>query len=109
MVLIPSLTLAKPNSIFDQIQALSPFSGRCFSVPIIVSETTMAWARSKAFLERVQLGSIILYLVCLGGYTISAVGEVWDYLRADLFGFSFFSLFIASTILLRFERPAEAE
>lgn len=64
----------------------------------------MAWARSKAFLERVQLGSIILYLVCLGGYTISAVGEIWDYLRADLFGFSFFSLFIASTILLRFER-----
>ena len=69
----------------------------------------MAWARSKAFLERVQLGSIILYLVCLGGYTIEAVGEVWDYLRAALFGFSFFSLFIAATILLRFERPAEAE
>ena len=67
----------------------------------------MAWARSKAFLERVQLGSIILYLICLGGYTISAVGEVWDYLRADLFGFTFFSLFIASTILLRFEGPAK--
>lgn len=74
---------------------------------IYVLETNMAWARSKAFLERVQLGSIILYLICLGGYTISAVGEVWDYLRADLFGFTFFSLFIASTILLRFEGPAK--
>jgi len=63
----------------------------------------MAWAKSKVFLEKVQLGSIILYLICLGGYTIPAVAEVWDSLRADIFGFAFFSLFIASTILLRFE------
>jgi len=63
----------------------------------------MAWAKSKAFLEKVQLGSIILYLICLGGYTIPAVAEVWDGLRADIFGFAFFSLFVASTILLRFE------
>ena len=63
----------------------------------------MAWAQSKDFLERVQLGSIILYLICLGGYTIERVGLAWDHVRADLFGFAFFSLFIASTILLRFE------
>ena len=63
----------------------------------------MAWAKSKVFLEKVQIGSIILYLICLGGYTIPAVGKVWDGLRADIFGFAFFSLFIASTILLRFE------
>ncbi|MFC1527075.1 hypothetical protein ACFL6X_09750 [Candidatus Latescibacterota bacterium] len=63
----------------------------------------MAWAKSKAFLEKMQLGSIILYLICLGGYTISAVAEVYDKIRADIFGFAFFSLFIASTILLRFE------
>lgn len=63
----------------------------------------MAWAKSKAFLEKAQLGSIILYLVCLGGYTLPVVREVWDQLRADIFGFAFFSLFIASTILLRFE------
>ena len=63
----------------------------------------MAWAKSKDFLERLQLGSIILYLVCLGGYTIPKVGEVYDHLRADLFGFTFFSVFIAATILLRFE------
>ena len=66
----------------------------------------MAWAKSKAFLEKVQLGSIILYLVCLGGYTIPPVAEVWDRLRADILGFTFFSLFIASTILLRFEEGA---
>ncbi|MFH1571612.1 MAG: hypothetical protein ABIL09_26715 [Gemmatimonadota bacterium] len=63
----------------------------------------MAWAKSKAFLEKVQLGSIVLYLVCLGGYTIPPLAEVYDRLRADIFGFTFFSLFIASTILLRFE------
>jgi len=63
----------------------------------------MAWAKSKAFLEKIQLGSIVLYLVCLGGYTIPPVAKVWDSLRADIFGFAFFSLFIASTILLRFE------
>ena len=63
----------------------------------------MAWAKSKALLEKVQLGSIVLYLICLGGYTLPVVREVWDQLRADIFGFAFFSLFIASTILLRFE------
>ena len=63
----------------------------------------MAWVKSKEFLEKMQLCSIILYLVCLGGYTIDRVGLAWDHVRADLFGFSFFSLFIASTILLRFE------
>lgn len=63
----------------------------------------MAWAKSKDFLERLQLGSIVLYLICLGGYTIDRVGVIWDHFRADLFGFAFFSLFIASTILLRFE------
>ena len=63
----------------------------------------MARFKSKDLLERLQLGSIVLYLVCLGGYTIDRVGLAWDHVRADLFGFSFFSLFIASTILLRFE------
>ena len=63
----------------------------------------MPWAKSKSFLEKTQLGSIIMYLVCLGGYTIDAVGEFYDWIRADIFGFTFFSLFIASTILLRLE------
>ena len=69
----------------------------------------MAWAKSRFFLEKVQLFSIILYLVCLGGYTISAVGEVYDSFRADIFGFTFFSLFIASTILLSLEKDAASE
>ena len=63
----------------------------------------MPWAKSKSFLEKTQLGSIIMYLVCLGGYTIDAVGKFYDWIRADIFGFTFFSLFIASTILLRLE------
>ncbi len=68
----------------------------------------MPWAKSKSFLEKTQLGSIIMYLVCLGGYTIEAVGEFYDWIRADIFGFTFFSLFIASTILLRLEEEDEA-
>lgn len=68
----------------------------------------MPWAKSKSFLEKTQLGSIIMYLVCLGGYTIDAVGEFYDWIRADIFGFTFFSLFIASTILLRLEDEDEA-
>ena len=63
----------------------------------------MPWAKSKSFLEKTQLGSIIMYLVCLGGYTIDVVGEFYNWIRADIFGFTFFSLFIASTILLRLE------
>jgi len=68
----------------------------------------VAWDKSKVFLEKVQLGSIVLYLVCLGGYAIpfSAVGEFYDKIRADILGFTFFSLFIASTILLSFEKDA---
>ena len=69
----------------------------------------MARAKSRFFLEKVQLFSIILYLVCLGGYTISAVGEFYDSIRADIFGFTFFSLFIASTILLSLEKDGASE
>ena len=69
----------------------------------------MAWDKSKGFLEKVQLSSIILYLICLGGYTIDAVEKVYDQIRADIFGFTFFCLFIASTILLRFEEEDVAE
>ena len=69
----------------------------------------MAWEKSKAFLERVQIGSIIMYLICLGGYTMDAVTKVYDYIRADIFGFTFFSLFIASTILLRLEEGDVAD
>tara|TARA_Y100000588_G_scaffold377316_1_gene456290 strand:- start:530 stop:757 length:228 start_codon:yes stop_codon:yes gene_type:complete len=69
----------------------------------------MAWAKSKVFLEKIQLGSIILYLVCLGGYTIPAVAEFYDEIRADIFGFTFFSLFLASTILLTFEQDGAGE
>ena len=68
----------------------------------------MPWAKSKSFLEKTQLGSIIMYLVCLGGYTIEAVGVFYDWIRADIFGFTFFSLFIASTILLRLEEEDES-
>ena len=69
----------------------------------------MAWERSKPFLERVQFGSIIMYLICLGGYTMDAVTQVYDYIRADIFGFTFFSLFIASTVLLRLEEGGLAD
>lgn len=69
----------------------------------------MAWDKSKVFLEKVQLGSIVLYLICLGGYTIPAVGEFYDEIRADILGFTFFSLFIASTILLSFEKDGSTE
>ena len=69
----------------------------------------MAWEKSKPFLERVQIGSIIMYLICLGGYTMDAVTEVYDYIRADIFGFTFFSLFIASTVLLRLEEGGLAD
>ena len=71
----------------------------------------MAWAKSKEFLEKVQLGSIILYLICLGGYAIpvDALHELYDSFRADIFGFTFFSLFIASTVLLTFENDDASE
>ena len=71
----------------------------------------MAWAKSKKFLEKVQLGSIILYLVCLGGYAIpvDALHEFYDSCRADILGFTFFSLFIASTVLLTFEKDDASE
>jgi hypothetical protein len=69
----------------------------------------MAWSKSKAFLEKLQLGSIILYLICLGGYTIDAVEKVYDQIRADILGFAFFSLFIASTILLSHEKNNSSE
>ena len=52
----------------------------------------MAWAKSRDFLEKVQLSSIVLYLVCLGGYAIpiDALHEVYDSFRANIFGFAFF-------------------
>ncbi len=66
----------------------------------------MAWAKSKWFLERLQMGSITAYLACLGGYAlpIERVQALFDAWRADLFGFAFFALFLASTVLLRFEK-----
>ena len=71
----------------------------------------MAWEKSKEFLEKVQLSSIVLYLVCLGGYAIpiDSLHEVYDSFRADIFGFAFFSLFIASTVLLTFEKDESSE
>ena len=71
----------------------------------------MAWAKSKEFLGKVQLGSIILYLVCLGGYAIpvDALHTIYDSFRADIFGFTFFSLFIASTVLLTFVQDDSSE
>ncbi len=71
----------------------------------------MAWEKSKEFLEKVQLISIVLYLVCLGGYAIpiDALHEAYDSFRADIFGFAFFSLFIASTVLLTFEKDESSE
>ena len=71
----------------------------------------MAWAKSRDFLEKVQLSSIVLYLVCLGGYAIpiDALHEVYDSFRADIFGFAFFSLFIASTVLLTLEKDGVSE
>jgi hypothetical protein len=64
----------------------------------------VAWAKSRQFLEKVQLSSIILYLVCLGGYALPVVEDFYDSIRADIFGFAFFSLFLASTVLLSFEK-----
>ena len=71
----------------------------------------MAWAKSKEFLNKVQISSIILYLVCLGGYAIpvDALHTIYDSFRADIFGFTFFSLFIASTVLLTFEQDDASE
>ena len=71
----------------------------------------MAWEKSKAFLEKVQISSIVLYLVCLGGYAIpvDALHETYAAVRADIFGFAFFSLFIASTVLLTFEKDDSSE
>ena len=70
----------------------------------------MAWAKSKAFLEKVQLSSIILYLICLGGYAIPPVRDLFEEFQkaahfkvVEISGFTFFSLFIASTVLLRLE------
>ena len=70
----------------------------------------MAWDKSKAFLEKVQLISIVLYLICLGGYAIPPVARLFDQFQdtsqfkvIEISGFTFFSLFIASTILLRLE------
>ena len=68
----------------------------------------MAWAKSRAFLEKVQLSSIVLYLICLAGYTIPSVGVLCDKVRADIFGFTFFSLFIAATVLLSFEKDGKS-
>ncbi|MAN24220.1 MAG: hypothetical protein CME10_08140 [Gemmatimonadetes bacterium] len=69
----------------------------------------MPWAKSKSFLEKVQTSSIVLYLVCLGGYAIpyDQLHDIYDMYRADIFGFTFFALFIASTILLEFEDSAK--
>ena len=76
----------------------------------------MAWAKSKVFLEKVQLGSIILYLICLGGYAIPPVGRAFDrfqeavhFKAVEIAGFTFFALFIAATILLSFEKDTDAE
>ena len=70
----------------------------------------MAWDKSKVFLEKVQLCSIVLYLICLGGYAIPPVATAFDrfqdaahFKAVEIAGFTFFSLFIASTILLRLE------
>ncbi len=63
----------------------------------------MAWANSRRFLEKLQFTSIILYLICLGGYIIPAIAKFYAVIRADILGFTFFSLFIAATILLSFE------
>jgi hypothetical protein len=68
----------------------------------------VAWAKSKAFLEKVQLGSIVLYLICLGGYTIPSIGALYDQVRADILGFTFFALFIAATVLLSFEKDGKS-
>jgi len=35
--------------------------------------------------------------------------ETYDAVRADIFGFAFFSLFIASTVLLTFEKDDSSE
>jgi hypothetical protein len=70
----------------------------------------MAWAKSKAFLEKLQLCSIVLYLICLGGYAIPPVRDLFEEFQkaaqfkvVEILGFTFFSLFIASTVLLRLE------
>lgn len=34
----------------------------------------MAWAKSRWFLKKAQLGSIVSYLVCLGGYALPLDG-----------------------------------
>jgi hypothetical protein len=74
----------------------------------------VAWDKSKAFLDKVQLGSIVLYLVCLGGYAIPPVSRAFDRLQeaahfkaVEIAGFTFFALFIASTVLLGYEKDED--
>ena len=74
----------------------------------------VAWDKSKAFLDKVQLGSIVLYLVCLGGYAIPPVSRAFDRLQeaahfkvVEIAGFTCFALFIASTVLLGYEKDEE--
>ena len=76
----------------------------------------MAWEKSKAFLEKIQLISIILYLICLGGYAVPPIARAFDRFQdaahfkvVEISGFAFFSLFIASTILLRLEDGDDSE
>ena len=73
----------------------------------------MAWAKSKAFLEKLQLSSMVLYLICLGGYAIPPVRGLFEEIQkaahfkvVEISGFTFFSLFVASTVLLRLEEGA---
>ena len=75
----------------------------------------MAWAKSKVFLEKIQLGSIILYLICLGGYAIPPVARAFDrfqeaahFKAVEIAGFTFFALFLASPILLSLEEDNAA-
>lgn len=73
----------------------------------------MAWNMSKAFVGKVQLGSIILYLACLGGYAIPPAARAFEHLQeaahlkvVEIAGFVFFSVFIASTVLLGYQKRA---
>ncbi len=56
-------------------------------------------------------GGHLIEKTLVGGYAIpiDALHEAYDSFRAGIFGFTFFSLFIASTILLDFEKDDTSE
>jgi hypothetical protein len=75
----------------------------------------VSWQKRDAYLGKVQIGSIGLYLVCLGGYAVPPVARAFGRLQdaagvkvVEVGGLICFCLFVAATLLLDTGKP-EAE